>query len=135
MCASTSGAGDKPVYTPAAVEMGLAWMWLKALVKGLHLVKAPGERFPGRLAALWTVLNFARQPGIFSLRNVKCEKNCEVTFKNTTLKKVTAHLSYRGGKAKRWPRGCSCTASSDAGTWSETLTYVQGVWKISYVSE
>lgn len=51
-------AGDKPVYTLGAVGMGLAWMWLKALVKGLHLVKAPRERCPGRLAALWSVLNF-----------------------------------------------------------------------------
>lgn len=77
MCASTSEAGDKPVYTLAAVGMGLAWMWLKALVKGLHLVKAPRERFPGRLAALSTVLNFGgntQQPGFFSVRNVKCYK-------------------------------------------------------------
>lgn len=50
-------AGDKPVYTLEAVGMGLAWMWLKALAKGLHLVKVPRQRFPGHLAALWTVLN------------------------------------------------------------------------------
>lgn len=74
------------MYTLAALGMGLAWMWLKALVKGLHLVKATSERFPGRLAALWTVLNFggnAQQPAALLSEKRQILQNCEVKFGNT----------------------------------------------------
>lgn len=106
MCVSTSEAGDKPVYTLAAVGMGLAWMWLKALVKGLHLVKEPRERFSGRLAALRTVLNFGgntQQPGAFLWKTSTARKQRGYVKKtHMILKKVKVHGSYRVGLSKVW---------------------------------
>lgn len=96
MCVSTTNHGQEnlelslcTLWAYKAVGMGLGWMWLKALVKGPHLVKAPWKDslVIWLLFGVFGFLSSIRQPWVFSEKREMLQYS-EVKPKYTLSSKV-----------------------------------------------